>query len=237
MALAAVTSVSLTGCGSGDTAPMVLTIVADTEISALVQQLAAAFESANPGTDLQVEIADDTTVRQMAAGDNSTDVIIASDLAELDSAEGATAFAGNPLEIAVTLGNPAGITGLDDFAEVDFAVGLCSDTTPRGKAALQALESAGINASVDFTDPDVWEVLSRVEVGDLDAAIVWATDITAEWGYVDAIAIPDTYQTARNYEIAVLSNSDAVDDAERFVEFSLSTQGRDIIESYGMVVP
>jgi len=233
--LAAVAATSLAGCSSGGSEPAVLTIAADADIGPAVNQLAAAFEAANPGADVQVEIVDDTAVSEMATGDNTVDVIIASDLSALDGTESATALAENPLEIAVTLGNAAGITGIEDFADADLTIGLCSDDTPRGEAALQALAAAAVSASVDYTDPDVWEILARVEDGNLDAAIVWATDNTAEWGYVDVIAIPSEFQAAQHYEIAVLSNSDSVSDAENFVEFSLSTDGRDIIESYGMV--
>ena len=71
-------------------------------------------------------------------------------LAEAGAVAGeAQVFARNRMTIAVPAGNPAGITGLADFADPDLLIGLCAEEVPCGRTRAEALESAGITPSVD----------------------------------------------------------------------------------------
>ena len=64
-------------------------------------------------------------------------------------------FASNELRIAVPTGNPGGITSIDDLANSELLVGLCGAQVPCGQFARQALEQAGVEASVDTNEGDV----------------------------------------------------------------------------------
>src|SRR5690606_19042984 len=93
-------------------------------------------------------------------------------------------FARNALRIAVPKGNPAGVRGLGDFARPELLLGLCAPEVPCGAFAGRALARAGVVASVDTYEPDVRALLTRVELGELDAGVTYVTDVIASRGRV-----------------------------------------------------
>ena len=58
-------------------------------------------------------------------------------------------FARDPLVLIVPPGNPEGLTGIDDLANADRTIALCSLDTACGQATDAALMRAGITASPD----------------------------------------------------------------------------------------
>src|SRR5690606_38345755 len=88
-------------------------------------------------------------------------------------------FARNRLTIAVPAGNRAGITGLDDFGRDDLVIGLCAEAVPCGDLARETLASAGITPAIDTNEPDVRALLTKLEADELDAGIVYLTDLVS----------------------------------------------------------
>jgi len=139
--------------------------------------------------------------------------------------------------VAVPAGNPAGITGLEDFADSARLIGLCAAEIPCGRYAREALASAGVTPEPDSLEPDVRALLTKVAAGELDAGIVYATDIAAAGGAVEAIAIPAAHAVAALYPIAVLEASPRKGLAIAFVDFVLSPQGQAILAAHGFEAP
>ena len=111
-------------------------------------------------------------------------------------------FVTNLLEIAVPAGNEAGVTGLDDFANADLLIGLCA-----GGCALRRVRSRGAgqrrgHPSIDTNEPDVRSLLTKVEAGDLDAGIVYVTDVMAAGDSVEGVEIPADDNVVATYLIA-----------------------------------
>jgi molybdate transport system substrate-binding protein len=146
-------------------------------------------------------------------------------------------FVTNLLEIAVPAGNEAGVSGLGDFANPDLLIGLCAEEVPCGEFGREALANAGVTPSIDTDEPDVRSLLTKVEAGDLDAGIVYVTDVMAAGDAVEGIEIPSDENVVATYPIAALSDAANPDTADAFVEFVLSDEGQEILRSYGFDAP
>lgn len=147
----------------------------------------------------------------------------------------AQAFASNRLAIAVPPGNPADIDGLDDFARSELLLGLCAPGVPCGDLARTALERAGVAPDVDTNEPNVRALLTKIELGDLDAGIVYVTDVIAR--PVDSVAVSDDDNEVATYPIAALAGSRDEALAADFVSFVLSSEGAEILANLGFGIP
>jgi molybdate transport system substrate-binding protein len=76
-----------------------------------------------------------------------------------------------------------------------------------------------------------------VEKGELDAGIVYRTDVVSAEGSVEGIEIPSQFNVTAEYPIAVLVSGSAPSAAVSLVEFVLSDEGRRILVSYGFGTP
>jgi molybdate transport system substrate-binding protein len=108
---------------------------------------------------------------------------------------------------------------------------------PCGDISVQVLARAVVEASVDTYEPDVRALLTKVEAGELDAGIVYATDAAAAGDRVAGVTIADRFIVEAAYPIAALREAPALGAAQRFVDFVLSPEGRTILTAHGFGVP
>ena len=201
-----------------------------------------AFEMDNPGVDVVLNLAGSSSLREQILEGAPADVFASANLAIMDQvveageAGDAQIFTRNLLQIAVPSGNPAGVTGLDDFANESLMIGLCVEGVPCGDFARQALARAGVDPVVDTNEPDVRALLTKIEQGELDAGIVYVTDVLST-DAVDGVDIPGEVNVVAKYPIAVLTNATDPEQADAFVAFVLSDRGRAILSDHGFVVP
>lgn len=146
-------------------------------------------------------------------------------------------FATNLLEIAVPVGNPAGVIGLADFSRDDLLIGLCAAAVPCGDFARKLLYGVGVIPAIDTNEPDVRALLTKIELGELDAGITYVTDVVAAEGLVVGIEIPREANIVAEYPIVTLANASNPEAAAAFVSFVLSEQGKTILDEYGFSAP
>lgn len=207
-------------------------------------EMERAFETAHPGVDVMLNLAGSSTLREQILEGAPVDVLASADIATMDAVVEAggvssepVVFGRNRLQIAVPAGNPADVGGLDDFSDEDLLIGLCAAGVPCGVFAREALENAGVRPAVDTNEPDVRALLTKIEVGELDAGITYVTDVVSAGGGVDGIEIPEDENVVAEYPIAVLSDAPNPDAAMAFVEFVLSDAGQGILGEYGFASP
>jgi molybdate transport system substrate-binding protein len=224
------------GCGDdGDDAPESgrsgsITVFAAASLSDAFDEIGDAFEEANLDVTVELNYAGSSSLREQILAGAPADVFASADPSTMEPiSDDATTFVENQLQIAVAAGNPAGVTGLADFADRDLLIGLCAEEVPCGRFARQALASAGVTPAIDTNEPDVRSLLTKVEAGELDAGIVYVTDVRSSDG-VDGIEIPPEHDVVARYPIAALTDSEV---AEAFVAFVLSDEGQDILASHG----
>jgi molybdate transport system substrate-binding protein len=142
-------------------------------------------------------------------------------------------FAHNLLEIVVAPGNPKNIQSLADLAKPGMIYISAGPTVPAGKYASQALQKAGVTVTPKSLETDVKSVVSKVELGEADAGIVYTTDVKAAGDKVAGVPIPDQYNVVATYPIVAVKGTTNADLANAFIAFVLSSNGQSILESYG----
>ena len=240
--LAALLVVSIvSSCGISDDRDTVL-VMAAASLTDAFAEIEAAFEAANPEIDVQLNVAGSAALREQILQGAPADVFASASESTMQAVVQAgdaitpTTFAANELIIAVPIGNPAGIESVADLEDPDLYVGLCAARVPCGDFARQALDQLGVVASIDTNEGDVRALLTKIEAGELDAGIVYATDVAAS-ARTEGIALPETVDVAIDYPIAVLSESPNPGGASAFVDFVVSTNGQRILAAHGFGSP
>lgn len=235
----------ISACGTaGDGAGGEVLVSAASSLTEAFAEMEAAFETVNPEFDVVLNIGGSSALREQILAGAPVDVFASANTSNMDlvvdagDVDGELAiFARNRLEIAVPSGNPAGVTGLTDFARDELLIGLCAEDVPCGDYGRQVLQNAGVTPNVDTEEPNVRALLTKIEAGELDAGIVYATDVASTDGGVDGVAFPDDDNVHADYPIAVLSDAPNADGAEAFVAFVLSDEGRSILADHGFGLP
>jgi molybdate transport system substrate-binding protein len=238
-ALAAFLLLTAVACSDDGTQRTTVTVFAAASLTDAFTELAAEFEAANEGIAVELNVAGSSALREQILAGAPADVFAAADASTMEAvidggaAAEATDLVENRLQIVVPAGNPAGITGLADFADPDLLLGMCAEQVPCGRYGREALTRAGVAPSVDTNEPDVRSLLTKVEAGELDAGIVYRTDVLAGGDAVEGVEIPADQNVVATYPIAALTDSGNPDAAAAFVAFVLADEGRAILASYG----
>jgi molybdate transport system substrate-binding protein len=203
-------------------------------------EVEAAFEAANPQADVQLNLAGSSALREQILEGAPADVFASANEPNMGQVvdEGLVVgdpqiFVRNVLQIAVPAGNPGELRGLGDFANDDLLIGLCAEGVPCGDFGREVLANAGVEASIDTNEPDVRALLTKIGTDELDAGLVYVTDVTAAADMVEGIDVPADVNVEATYPIAALSEAPNPDGAGAFVEFVLSAEGQDILTGFG----
>ncbi|MFI7048260.1 molybdate ABC transporter substrate-binding protein [Streptosporangium sandarakinum] len=254
--LPAVLVLGLSGCGSGGpdasasaSAPAAgagakeVTVFAAASLTGTFTELGRTFEAAHPGTTVKFNFGSSATLAQQITQGAPVDVFAAASPATMktvtdaSSAGSPTTFARNKLQIAVPKDNPAKVDDLADLTDAKVKVALCAEQVPCGAAAAKALDAAGLKVTPVTLEQDVKATLTKVELGEVDAALVYRTDVIASAGKVTGIEFPEADKAINDYPIATLAKAPAGELAERFVDLVLSQQGRDVLTKAGFEAP
>ncbi len=219
-----------------------ITVFAAASLTDAFGEMADTFEEEHPGTTVELNFGASSALREQILAGAPADVFASANtsnmdqLVEADAVEGEPEmFAANKLEIAVPPGNPGNVDGLDAFGNADLNIGLCAEEVPCGQFGREALANAGVTPAQDTDEPDVRSLLTKVEAGDLDAGLVYHTDVLAAGDEVEGVAVPEEFNVVAEYPLAAMSASGNAELASAFVEFVLSDAGQDILESYGFM--
>jgi molybdate transport system substrate-binding protein len=233
------------GCGSsatessGAAAPRELNVFAAASLTEAFTQTGAGFTAANPGVTVTFNFAgSNDLVAQLQQG-APADVLATADTSTMDKAGDLVAdpvpFAANTLVIAVAPGNPLGISSLEDLSRVDVKVVLAAPEVPVGRYAGEILSEAGVDVEPVSLEVTVKGVVTKVALGEADAGIVYATDVTAATGDIEGVAIPDDENVVAVYPLGTVAGSAHADVAAAFVDFVLSAGGQSILADHGFL--
>ena len=234
------TSSSATASASVGGLSGTVTVFAAASLTDVFAELGDRLEQENPELTVQFNFAGSsalaTQVTQGAPADvfasaNEKQMTVVTDAGLADGEP--TVFTENVLEIAVPAGNPAGVTGLADFAREELALAVCAPDVPCGSAAEAVLADAGVAARPDTLEEDVKAALTKVQLGEVDAALVYATDVRAAGAEVEGIAFPEAEQEVNGYPVVTLSAAPNPDAAQVFVELVLSDAGQQALTDAG----
>jgi molybdate transport system substrate-binding protein len=246
----------LSACGpdSPRLASQSLRVFAAASLNDAFSEIGQAFETSHPGSKVQFNFAGSNTLRAQIEQGASPDVFASANTKEMTSLIAAgfvqqpdqKIFLTNKLVIVVPKGNPAGIQSPSDLARTGVKIVLAAAEVPAGRYARQALEqlnaaygenySAQVMDNVVSNETDVRQALAKVQLGEVDAGIVYTSDAVAA-PEVGQIAIPDPYNIRAEYPIAPLVHAPNPELARQFVDFVLSPAGKSILEKWGFTPP
>jgi molybdate transport system substrate-binding protein len=244
--LAALLSLAAQPASAADPTPTshAITVSAAASLTEVFKAIGGAFQRAHPGTTVQFNFGASSTLVQQIRDGAPADVFASADEANMqkaadagDLALPARIFAQNRLVIAVPAGNPTHIGSLADLTKSGLTLALAAPQVPAGKYAAEAFGKAGLAVPPASQELDVRAVLNKVALHEVDAGIVYVTDIRAAGGKVDAIAIPDQYNVTARYPIAVLKQAADVRDATAFVDYVVSPAAQAQLREFGFLPP
>jgi molybdate transport system substrate-binding protein len=146
-------------------------------------------------------------------------------------------FARNKMEVAVPPGNPAKVTSVHNLSKSSVKVALCQPQVPCGTVAAQVLKNVGITVTPVTRQPYVTSVLSQVELGNVDAGMVYVTDVKVARSKVKGIAVPSGDNASTLYPIATLKDAADKTVANEFVGYVMGPQGEHVLSMDGFEKP
>jgi molybdate transport system substrate-binding protein len=232
-----------------------VTVFAAASLTAAFTEMGEAFQDANPDASVTFNFAGSQDLRTQLEQGASADSLATADTKQMDQAvtsgvvaEGSEIFAHNRLVVIVPADNPAGIEALQDLANSGVKLVIANADVPVGNYTRQFLDKASADpefgadykdavlANVVSEESNVKQVVAKVQLGEADAGIVYSSDVTPEVsGDVTKIDIPDEYNVIADYPIAMTAEPGNEEGAQAFIDFILSDEGQQILESHGFI--
>ncbi len=238
------------GSGSGsasagaDAPSGTLTVFAAASLTDVFTGLGSQFEAEYPDVTVVFSYAASSTLAQQITQGAPADVFASASPTTMQpvmaaglNAAAPVVFAQNTLQIAVPAGNPGDVTGLADFTDPDLTIALCAEQVPCGDAAVTVFSAAGLTPQPDTLEQDVRAALTKVSLGEVDAALVYRTDVLGSGDAVEGIDFPEAGEAVNDYPMTVLSASPNPDAAAAWVEFVRSPTGEAALADAGFALP
>ncbi|MBP2585594.1 molybdate transport system substrate-binding protein [Streptomyces sp. PvR006] len=235
-------SASASAGGSASGAPAAnLTVLAAASLTDVFKTAGAAYEKSHPGTKLTFSFAGSQELVAQVSQGSPADVLVTADTKSMDKVKADTGtpaiIAKNRLVIATGEGNPFKVDGLEDLADTKLKVVLAAPEVPAGKYSKQILDAQKVTVKPVSQEPNVRAVLSKVELGEADAGLVYKTDAASAADKVDAVEIPDDQNAIAKYPAATIKDSKNAEAAAAFVAWLSSPEGQKILQDAGFQKP
>lgn len=221
-----------------------VTVSAAASLTDVMPVIARAFEKRFPGTTVQFNFGGSPQlVEQISAGAPVDVLVTASEPTMWKAVTAGTVgrpllIAKNTMAIALPPGNRAGVTSLKDLQNPTVRTAVCAPTVPCGAAAKSLFALNGVTVKPVTQELDVRAVLGKVMSDEVDAGIVYVTDVRAVGDKVDSVAIPPAQNVTTTYPIARVTdapNPVAAASFVAYVRYTPSAQG--ILRAYGFARP
>ncbi|MEV0323881.1 molybdate ABC transporter substrate-binding protein [Streptomyces sp. NPDC050658] len=218
-----------------------LTVLAAASLTDVFKTVDAAYEEAHPGTTVKFSFAGSQELAAQVKQGAPADALVTADTKTMDGQKAEvndpSVIAKNRLVIAVGKGNPKNVKELKDLDKSDLKVVLAAPEVPVGRYSEQVLDAQKVEVKPVSQEPNVRAVLSKVELGEADAGIVYKTDISAAGDKAEGIDIPTAQNAIADYPAASLKASKNADAAAEFVKWLSSPEAQKILADAGFQQP
>ncbi|MEU9437998.1 molybdate ABC transporter substrate-binding protein [Streptomyces sp. NPDC048252] len=221
-----------------------VTVFAAASLKESFTTLGKEFEKAHPGTKVTFSFGGSDSLAASITGGAPADVFASASpktmaiVTDAGDASGTPAtFVRNQLEIATLPGNPDKIASLKDLTKSSLKVVLCDKTVPCGAAAQKALDASKLKLTPVSYEQDVKAALTKVELKEADAAVVYKTDVHAAGDKVEGVEFPESTDAINDYPIVQLKDAQNTAAAKAFIALVQSAEGQKVLTEAGFLQP
>ena len=247
------------GACSGSSAgsePRTLTVYAAASLTEAFTEMGKAFEASHSDVRVVFNFGGSQNLRTQIEQGAPADVFASANTKEMDTliaqnmveADEPKVFLTNQLVVILPKENPAGIASLEDLSKPGLKIVLAAEEVPAGRYAREMLENLNAMFGADYkekvlsnvvsNEDNIRQAVTKVQLGEADAAIVYVSDAVAV-PELQRIEIPPEMNVIAEYPIASLTGSADSDLANEFIDYVLSFDGGATLKKWGFtpVVP
>jgi molybdate transport system substrate-binding protein len=230
-----------------------LTVFAAASLNAAFSKLGSAFEAAHPGVTVVFSFDASNALRTQVEQGAPADVFASADeqnpgaLVAAGLAFGPpTSFAANALTVIVPVGNPAKIATPADLARAGVKVVAAGAAVPITRYVDRLLANlaaqpgypsdfvTAVTANVVSREDNVKGIVTKIELGEGDAGIVYVTDANAS-AKVETVPLPDGANVRATYEAVAIRAAAHPALAADFLAFLHGTDGQAMLAKFGFL--
>jgi len=234
---------SASSSGAGKVSGMVV-VFAATSLTDAFNKIGAQFEKAHPGVTVKFNYNGSSSLATSITQGAPADVFASAAPANMKTVTDAGDAAGTPQvftrntgEIMVEKGNPKKITSVKDLANSAIKVAVCAPEVPCGAVATAIFKNAGVTVKPVSEETNVGGVVTKVTLGEVDAGIVYVTDVKESEGKAIGVPIPASQNDITEYPIAQVKGAPNATGAKAFISYVLGPDGQKVLASFGFLPP
>jgi len=234
---------SASSSGSGKVSGTVV-VFAATSLTDAFNKIGAQFEKAHPGVTVKFNYNGSSSLATSITQGAPADVFASAAPANMKTVTDAGDAAGTPQvftrntgEIMVEKGNPKKIMSVKDLANPAIKVAVCAPEVPCGAVATAIFKNAGVTVKPVSEETNVGGVVTKVTLGEVDAGIVYVTDVKESEGKATGVPIPASQNDITEYPIAQVKGAPNATGAKAFISYVLGPDGQKVLASFGFLPP
>ncbi len=229
-----------------------VTVFAASSLTESFKAIGTAFTAAYPGVTVEFNNASSSALATQIEEGAPADVFASADMPQMERLidgefvdDEPSVFARNLPVIVIPAANQAGIAGPRDLAKSGVKLVLAAEDVPIGNYSRQIIDQLAADpaygaafkdaalANIVSNEANVRAVLTKIELGEGDAGIVYRTDALVSGDRVEVVDLPEAANVIATYPISVVTETDNRDASEAFVAFVNSDEGQAILTDAG----
>ena len=252
---AAIAALVLAACSSSTSTPSAsssgagkvsgtVVVFAATSLTDAFNKIGAQFEKAHPGVTVKFNYNGSSSLATSITQGAPADVFASAAPANMKTVTDAGDAAGTPQvftrntgEIMVENGNPKKITSVKDLANPAIKVAVCAPQVPCGAVATAIFKNAGVTVKPVSQETNVGGVVTKVTLGEVDAGIVYVTDVKESEGKATGVPIPANQNDITEYPIVQVKGAPNATAGKAFISYVLGPDGQKVLASFGFLPP
>ena len=252
---AAIAALVLAACSSSTSTPSAsssgagkvsgtVVVFAATSLTDAFNKIGAQFEKAHPGVTVKFNYNGSSSLATSITQGAPADVFASAAPANMKTVTDAGDAVGTPQvftrntgEIMVEKGNPKKITSVKDLANPAIKVAVCAPEVPCGAVATAIFQNAGVTVKPVSEETNVGGVVTKVTLGEVDAGIVYVTDVKESEGKAIGVPIPASQNDITEYPIAQVKGAPNATAGKAFISYVLGPDGQKVLASFGFMPP